>query len=125
MEKMNKHKMDYKVVIITLIVIVLIALVLILSIKSAGKASFSIEYNSEEEIKGEESITPPQIDFQSTEGGTFTGWAGETYHEEKPDGVIVLFASATVPGLTITCPLSTSSFLRPLRSNPTLSPAWA
>ncbi len=87
-----------KVVIVSMVITILIVAVVLLSIKSAGKVTGTVIASQLEEKK---SISPPEIDFPDTKGGTFTGWAGEQYFTDAPDKVVVLFASATVSGLTM------------------------
>ena len=87
-----------KVVMVGMVIIILITAVVLLSIKSAGKVTGTVIAS---DLKEKESISPPEIDFPDTKGGTFTGWAGEQYFSEAPDKVVVLFASATVSGLTM------------------------
>ncbi|HLC89107.1 MAG TPA: hypothetical protein VJG49_03655 [Candidatus Nanoarchaeia archaeon] len=95
----QKNRFNHNAVIVGMVIAILIAAVIVLSIKSAGKITGTIVAS---DLKGgKESISPPEIDFPDTKGGTFTGWAGEQYFTDAPDKVVVLFASATVSGLTM------------------------
>lgn len=46
-------------------------------------------------------LTPAVIDFPNKEMGTFSGFAGEKFFKEPIDKVVILFASAKIPGLAI------------------------
>ncbi|MBU0459312.1 MAG: hypothetical protein KKH52_02005 [Nanoarchaeota archaeon] len=96
-KKRNIHKWDHKTVIITVLIMVMVAFMLIFSFKSMGKTTGGIV----SELEQQNSISSAEIDFPDTRGGTFTGWAGENYFVDAPPEVVVLFTSATVPGLSI------------------------
>jgi hypothetical protein len=49
----------------------------------------------------QEQLTNKEIDFPNTEAGTFAGFAGEKYFREPIEEVVVLFASAKIPGIAI------------------------
>lgn len=46
-------------------------------------------------------IPREEIDFPSTEEGTFSGWLKKSYFKEPVDKEVVLFSSARIPGLTL------------------------
>ena len=98
MKKRKVKKINHKTMIVGMVITILITAVVLLSIKSTGKVTGTVIASELEEKK---SISPPEIDFPDTKGGTFTGWAGEQYFSEAPDKVVVLFASAAVSGLTM------------------------
>ena len=52
-------------------------------------------------INPKEPLTPANIDFTNTDSGTFTGWSGQQYFQEPIDSVVILFASAKIPSLTL------------------------
>ena len=49
----------------------------------------------------DDQITDPQIDFEDSNGGTFTGIAGISYTQENPSKPMVLFVSKQVPGANL------------------------
>src|SRR3989344_1242645 len=54
------------------------------------------------ELQPEQIRQPDQVgDFPSTEEGTLAGTLKEVYFKEQIDPVVVLFASAKIPGLSL------------------------
>lgn len=88
------------IIIFALSSIVILQLFGIISLAGIQAGSKTADLNIDL-IRDIEQLTPKEKDFPNIEGGTLTGWAGSNYYKEPIDEVVVLFASAKVPGLAI------------------------
>ncbi len=85
----------------TILYLFLALIVIILVLYSVGKVGILFPETKAEEVKTEEVQTIELSDFPSTEEGTFGGQLNPAYFKEQLDQVVILFASAKIPGLTI------------------------
>ncbi|MEK6969916.1 MAG: hypothetical protein AABW48_05810 [Nanoarchaeota archaeon] len=98
---MFKKEINFKhIAVITVLIIIISALTLVsfqmIKPELLNPEKIPVDLN---ENLGQ--LTPQGIDFPHTKGGTLSGWAGSKYYKEPIDEVVILFASVTVPGLTI------------------------
>ena len=85
----KRYRKYHKICTLVLLIIVLIGAVVIFNQKNVP-------------LQPEKIQQPDQIgDFSSAEAGTLSGTLQEHYFKEQIDPVVVLFASARIPGLSI------------------------
>jgi len=85
----------------TILYLFLALIVITLVLYSIGKVGILFPETKAEEAPAEGVQTIGLTDFPSTEEGTFGGQLNPTYFKEPVDQVVILFASAKIPGLTI------------------------
>ncbi len=92
----KKRAINYKYFSLVAVLVIVIAALTAVSVQMMQPEKIPVNLN---ENLGQ--LTPKGVDFPNTKGGTLSGWAGSKYYKEPIDDVIILFASANVPGLTL------------------------
>ncbi len=115
-KKQKKRKNCFYKKDLSLIIVVLLIVIFFFSVEYSNNINFNNKNNDYEKIiiaerdqiestfidsSTKEPLTSKEIDFGSQDGGTIIGWAGENYFKEPVDDVVILFASAKIPGLTL------------------------
>jgi hypothetical protein len=88
------------------IVIILLAVLVVIQVLNTGQATEPVI--AEQDTLGQfrnpetgEQVVIQQMDFPTTDAGTFVGVLQKEYFKEPIDKVVILFVSARIPGLSL------------------------